>query len=84
MSRRVSSVRQVTADGASELIEETADINPGAKTDPPRLRTKMIEITGTGPDGQFEIQTTFEAPNSSGAMQPFWISKTRGFERGTD
>jgi hypothetical protein len=43
----------------------------------------MIEITGTGPDGQFEVQTTFEAPNSSGAMQPFWISKTRGFERGT-
>jgi hypothetical protein len=84
MSRRVSSVRQVTADGASELIEETADINPGAKTDPPRLKTKMIEITGTGPDGQFEIQTTFEAPNSSGAMQPFWIGSTKGFERGTD
>lgn len=72
------------ADGVIEIVQETADINPGARTDRPRVIEKKIEISRRGAGGQFETQTIVEAPNSSGAMQPFCISNARGFKSGKE
>ena len=83
MNRQVAAVRRV-ADGVIEIVQETAEINPGAKTDRPRTIEKKTEISRRGAAGQFETSTVVEAPNSSGAMQPFWRSNSRGLNRGRD
>ena len=84
MNRQVSTVRQVMADGSTQIVQGVAEINPGAKSDRPRSIEKKTEISRRGAAGQFETSTVVEAPNSSGAMRPFWRSNTRGFNRSND
>ncbi len=84
LNRQVSIVSQVMADGSTHVIQHTADINPGAKTDRPRFIETRTEVSRRGTAGVFETITIVQAPNSSGTMQPFWTSDTHGFERGND
>jgi hypothetical protein len=58
MNRQVAAVRRVWADGVTQVVEEIADINPGAKTDRPQPREKRIEISRHGADGQFDVTDT--------------------------
>jgi len=81
MNRQVASVQRVLADGRTQVVQETAEINPGAKTDRPQPKEERVEISRHGADGQFDVQVIFEAPDGSGSMRPFWISNTHGFTR---
>ena len=80
LTRQVATVRQVLADGETQVVQEIAE-TPGANTDRLQPRRKIIEIS-SGSGGQFETRTIIEEPNSSGAMQPSETSKTRGFRSG--
>jgi hypothetical protein len=81
LNRQVATVRQVLADGETQVVQEIAE-TPAANTDRPQPRQKIIEISRRGSGGEFETRTIIEEPNGSGAMQPFGISNTRGFRSG--
>lgn len=81
LNREVATVRQVLADGDTQVVQEIAEA-PAANTDRPQPRQKIIEISRRGSGGQFETQTIIEEPDGSGAMQPFGISNTRGLRSG--
>ncbi len=83
MYRQVTTSREVMPNGDTQAVQDTADINPGVRTDVPQPRAKVIEITHSGADGRFETRTISEAPSSSGAMQPFSVSTTQGFRSGS-
>jgi hypothetical protein len=79
--RQVATVRQVLADGETQVVQQIAE-TPAANTDRPQPRQKTIEISRRGTGGQFETRTIIEGLNDSGSMQPIEISNTRGFRSG--
>ncbi len=76
LDRQVVTVQQTAVNGDRQVLQQTAAINPGAKTDPPHPTEVIIEIS-RGANGDFETQKIVEVPNSSGVMKPFHVSVTR-------
>jgi hypothetical protein len=79
LNQQVATVRNIMPDGSWRVFRETSEINPGARTDAPQPRAKVIEISRRDSGDQFETHTIIEAPDSLVANQAFCTGRTQRF-----
>ena len=77
---QVSTRRRVMSDGSTQQMEHVDKVTAGAPYDGLRPNAEIVEITRSGPSGQFHAERTVKASTPDGKMEPVSVTKTHGSE----